>query len=210
LARQITALDAGGGTALIGGSFQGKDDSVQNAEMTIVGPDAAIKADALTSGDGGKVVVWSDESTRFYGLIDARGGSKSGNGGSAEVSGRDSLEFSGSVDLTAANGHVGELLLDPKNITITNGGSTNSFAGNTNFAQGSSTSVTFTGTDLANLRGTADVTLQANNNIVFDNNVDASGQAAIHNLTVQAGNSGLVVGTPSDPRTVGVTLRARY
>jgi iron complex outermembrane receptor protein len=32
----------------------------------------------------------------------------------------------------------------------------------------------------------------------------------IQNLTVQAGNSGLVVGTPSDPRTVGVTLRARY
>jgi len=32
----------------------------------------------------------------------------------------------------------------------------------------------------------------------------------IQNLTVQAGNSGLVVGTPSDPRTIGVTLRARY
>ena len=32
----------------------------------------------------------------------------------------------------------------------------------------------------------------------------------LQNVTVQAGNSGLVVGTPSDPRTVGVTLRARY
>jgi len=32
----------------------------------------------------------------------------------------------------------------------------------------------------------------------------------IQNVTVQAGNSGLVVGTPSDPRTVGVTLRARF
>jgi len=30
----------------------------------------------------------------------------------------------------------------------------------------------------------------------------------IQNLTVQAGNSGLIVGTPSDPRMVGVTLRA--
>jgi len=29
-------------------------------------------------------------------------------------------------------------------------------------------------------------------------------------LTVQAGNSGLVLGTPGDPRTVGITLRARY
>jgi iron complex outermembrane receptor protein len=29
----------------------------------------------------------------------------------------------------------------------------------------------------------------------------------IQNLTIQAGNSGLILGTPSDPRTVGVTLR---
>jgi iron complex outermembrane receptor protein len=31
----------------------------------------------------------------------------------------------------------------------------------------------------------------------------------IQNVTVQAGNSGLIVGTPSEPRTLGVTLRAR-
>ncbi len=31
----------------------------------------------------------------------------------------------------------------------------------------------------------------------------------IQNLTIQAGNSGLILGTPSDPRTVGVTLRVR-
>ncbi len=30
----------------------------------------------------------------------------------------------------------------------------------------------------------------------------------IQNLTIQAGNSGLILGTPSDPRTVGITLRA--
>jgi iron complex outermembrane receptor protein len=32
----------------------------------------------------------------------------------------------------------------------------------------------------------------------------------MQNLTIQAGNSGLVVGTPSDPRIVGVSLRARF
>ncbi|TVV75495.1 TonB-dependent receptor [Sphingomonas solaris] len=31
----------------------------------------------------------------------------------------------------------------------------------------------------------------------------------IQNLTIQAGNSGLVLGTPNDPRTIGATLRAR-
>ncbi len=35
---------------------------------------------------------------------------------------------------------------------------------------------------------------------IFDKNY-------MQNLTVQAGNSGLIVGTPSDPRTIGVTLR---
>ena len=32
----------------------------------------------------------------------------------------------------------------------------------------------------------------------------------LQNVTVQAGNSGLVVGTPGDPRTAGVTLRATF
>jgi iron complex outermembrane receptor protein len=32
----------------------------------------------------------------------------------------------------------------------------------------------------------------------------------MQNLTVQAGNSGLIVGTPSDPRTYGVTVRAKF
>ena len=32
----------------------------------------------------------------------------------------------------------------------------------------------------------------------------------LQNETIQAGNSGLVVGTPSDPRTYGITLRTRF
>ncbi|HLZ74861.1 TonB-dependent receptor [Phenylobacterium sp.] len=31
----------------------------------------------------------------------------------------------------------------------------------------------------------------------------------LQNVTVQSGNSGLIIGTPSDPRTIGLTLRAR-
>ena len=30
----------------------------------------------------------------------------------------------------------------------------------------------------------------------------------IQNLTIQAGNSGLILGTPSDPRVIGITFRA--
>ena len=31
----------------------------------------------------------------------------------------------------------------------------------------------------------------------------------IQNVTIQSGNSGLILATPSDPRTFGITLRAR-
>ncbi|MGH7553945.1 MAG: filamentous hemagglutinin N-terminal domain-containing protein, partial [Longimicrobiales bacterium] len=79
---------AGGGTVLVGGDFQGKNPEVQNAFRTYVGPDATIKADALASGDGGKVIVWSDDVTRAYGSISARGGAQSGNGGFVEISGK--------------------------------------------------------------------------------------------------------------------------
>ena len=39
---------------------------------------------------------------------------------------------------------------------------------------------------------------------------DLFGERYLQHVTVQAGNSGLVVGTPSDPRMYGVTLRATY
>ena len=32
----------------------------------------------------------------------------------------------------------------------------------------------------------------------------------MQNLTIQAGNSGLILGTPSDPRTYGLTVRAKF
>ena len=31
----------------------------------------------------------------------------------------------------------------------------------------------------------------------------------IQNVTIQAGNSGLILGTPSDPRTIGGTVRLK-
>mgnify|MGYP003329088646 CR=1 FL=1 len=41
---------------------------------------AEITADALSTGDGGRVIVWSDDYTNFSGLISAKG-SINGNGG---------------------------------------------------------------------------------------------------------------------------------
>jgi len=116
-ARIDASGDSGGGTVLVGGDFQGKNPDVQNAFRTYFGPDATIRADAITSGDGGKVIVWSDDATRAYGTISARGGAQSGNGGLVEVSGH-WLDFNATVDTRAPNGVTGSLLLDPSNIYI--------------------------------------------------------------------------------------------
>src|SRR5262249_9902986 len=116
---------AGGGTVLVGGDAHGANPGVQNAWRAYVGPDATIKADATASGDGGKVVVWSDDITRFYGNISAKGGPQGGNGGFVETSSRNVLDSSGSVDASAPRGVAGQWLLDPFNLTISNNANAN-------------------------------------------------------------------------------------
>ncbi len=110
----------GGGTVLIGGDYQGKG-SVTNAQRTYVSADSVVNADAKQTGNGGRVIVWADEATGFYGNISARGGSHSGNGGFVEVSGKENLVFRGTANTSAVNGKVGTLLLDPVTLTISPG-----------------------------------------------------------------------------------------
>ena len=86
---QISASgDAGGGTVLVGGNWQGKG-TEQNATSSVMATGAQISADAVTRGDGGTVVVWADGSTAVGGAISATGGAQGGNGGRVETSGKD-------------------------------------------------------------------------------------------------------------------------
>lgn len=117
--------DTGGGSVLVGGDYQGSNTSVYNARTTYIATGATIKADAINKGNGGKVIVWADHSTRFYGSISAQGGLLGGNGGFTEVSGKNYLDFAGHVNLSAVNGDRGTLLLDPENITLINGPASN-------------------------------------------------------------------------------------
>src|SRR3954464_1009989 len=110
--------DAGGGTVLIGGNYQGNGPEA-NAGRTYVEAGARINADAIRNGDGGKVIVWSLHQTVFDGAISARGGRRSGNGGFVEVSGKHFLSFTGTADRRAPHGRAGTLLLDPTDMTIT-------------------------------------------------------------------------------------------
>lgn len=110
----------GGGTVRVGGGFQGME-PVPNAQVTYVSPDSTIAANAIDRGNGGTAVIWSDNTTRFFGNISARGGIVAGNGGRVEVSGKNALTFQGEVDTRATNGAIGNLLLDPANIRIVSG-----------------------------------------------------------------------------------------
>jgi filamentous hemagglutinin family protein len=117
--------EAGGGQVLVGGDFQGKNAAIQNAERTYIGPDGVIRADAGANGDGGRVIVWADGDTRFYGHISARGGSQSGDGGFVETSGKGQLVALGTVNAGAPHGKAGTWLLDPDDITIVSGSGSN-------------------------------------------------------------------------------------
>jgi filamentous hemagglutinin family protein len=121
--------DAGGGTALIGGNYQGKDtvsiidgSAVANARVTDLRANATIKANATGTGNGGKVIVWADETANVSGAISARGGATGGDGGLIETSGKRVLNLNTgySVSASAANGKSGAWLVDPQDIEITN------------------------------------------------------------------------------------------
>ena len=116
----------GGGEILIGGDYQGKGERIENAKMVEVTNTAQITANATEQGDGGKVIVWADENTRFAGSIEAHGGAQGGDGGFVETSGKMNLDIAhgSSVDASALHedGANGAWLLDPSNVTITDGG----------------------------------------------------------------------------------------
>lgn len=108
----------GGGSIHVGGGFRGSEEGIPNAKKTFVGKNTLLKADALGSGTGGRVIVWGDSVNQFIGQISAQGGPAGGNGGFAEVSSRMHLFFKGSANLLAPLGDHGMLSLDPTDINI--------------------------------------------------------------------------------------------
>ncbi|MFM9914042.1 MAG: filamentous hemagglutinin N-terminal domain-containing protein [Methylophilaceae bacterium] len=108
----------GGGNILVGGDLHGANAAIANAQNVAINFSSTFKANANNSGNGGKVVVWSDNTTKFFGDISARGGAISGDGGQIEVSGKQSVSFGGFANAGAPHGTNGTFLLDPKNIII--------------------------------------------------------------------------------------------
>ena len=195
-ARIDVSGDAGGGTALIGGGFQGSGE--HTARQTLVAATASISADAGAAGDAGTVVVWADGLTRFAGSISARGGAQAGDGGLVEVSGKETLDYRGTVDTRAPAGDVGTLLLDPTNIEVAGASEAGvtiaevDNAGDADVDNGGggadATTNTIAAADIVTALNTTNVTLQATNNIVVTNAINASGNAGSFGLTLDADN----------------------
>jgi filamentous hemagglutinin family protein len=156
--------NTGGGTVLVGGDYQGKG-AVMNASRTFVSPDSVIRVDAETSGNGGRAIVWADDTTQFFGTISARGGAQAGDGGFVEVSGKQTLQYQGRVDTTAPNGATGTLLLDPADITITPGGTASGFTGQV--LSGDAGPTTITQNQLQAIPGNTNIVIQASNTITI-------------------------------------------
>jgi filamentous hemagglutinin family protein len=114
----------GGGNVLIGGNFQGQS-GTPTANQTYLDRQSLINADSLLTGNGGVVIVWSNQGTVFAGNISARGASQAttataaaANGGFVAVSSRESLVYRGRVDVRAAYGDLGTVLLSSQNMRI--------------------------------------------------------------------------------------------
>ena len=116
----MAGSDIAGNKILIGGDYQGtlSDSALTlgeglgvrafNSQITYVDKDAVIN----TIGDNSKVIVWADDTTRFYGSILSSSLQGGGGGNSfVEVSGKNYLDFRGNVKADT-------LLLDPTDLYI--------------------------------------------------------------------------------------------
>ena len=155
----------GGGEVLVGGGWQGSG-TIRHATTVTMAQSATVDVSATRIGDGGTAVLWSDihhplSQTRAYGTIWARGGAENGNGGRIETSGH-WLSVLGLHTFTVApQGHAGLWLLDPFNITLSNGSSGTPFSdtpGNDTYTSLVTSSIL--ASDIANALANGNVTIQ--------------------------------------------------
>lgn len=195
----------GGGTVLLGGGYQGRDASMANAQQTLLGKQASVRADAGTSGNGGTVVLWGDASTRALGRISARGGALSGNGGLIETSGK-FLDVNGiAVDAGAPKGANGHWLLDPFDINVVATGYAN--LGDADEFADPMTMVYLGASTLSSVAPGTNVTLQATNNVTFSAEVNAN--LGSGSLTVDAGNN-IMINAPLNTGGGALGLKANH
>ncbi len=172
------------GNITIGGDFQGKGNT-PTARTTNVSTQSIIAANSEQSGDGGEIIIWSDNDTKIDGTIEAKGAA-SGKGGFVETSGKETLTVSENATVDTGGG---TWLLDPTDITINNSGAANTVSAAT-ITTGLSTGNVVIHTGNAG-SDAGDITI--NENIVYNSTHDLSLLAHRHinaNANVQNGSDG--------------------
>lgn len=98
-----------------GDIYIGKSKSIEKTALKVhVDYESYLSASAQSAGNGGSIVIWSENQTEFFGKMESRGGSLCGDGGLIEVSSKKGLICQGTIDRRAAFGKPGLLLLDPE------------------------------------------------------------------------------------------------
>ena len=111
---------SGGGQILVGTTAAKPDAATPLAKTVHVKTNALVDASATQSGHGGTVAIWSSQTTTVAGVLQAKGGAASGNGGHIETSSSGQVIYGASlvVDTTAAKGKAGVWTTDPVAIVV--------------------------------------------------------------------------------------------
>jgi MYXO-CTERM domain-containing protein len=116
----VASLDVSGergaGAIVVGGKDEGQG-GIPTREI-LVRPGSVLRADADGEGPGGRILLAAGARTTFDGRASARGGRRGGDGGFVEISSAAELVWRGEVEADAPAGNAGHVLIDPKNITI--------------------------------------------------------------------------------------------
>ncbi len=183
-----------GGLIYLGDFSEGTYLRAPYSKSVTVAPGAILNADAVQTGDGGEILVWSHLDTQFRGTATARGGALRGDGGYVEISSRGDWIFddkTAKVDTSAKNGTDGTLEFDPMFLIVkTSGGSGYLNSINNLFTNNAAGTTTLTPSSIVTAAQLNNIKLQANSDVIF---VDAL--AIPYNgktLTVNAGRSVLI------------------
>ena len=226
---------AGGGTIALGTTLARASGGptvapALTAKSTTIAPGATVRADATAAGKGGKITVLSTAQTTMAGSITATGGKTAGDGGFVEVSGKTGYSLTGSVDVSAAHGTAGSILIDPDNLTISGGSTTPALVtplgtGTVLSTDDAGNNDTVKASTLNALTGS--VTLQAAQNLTVNSNLSLSATTLIlqagkdltvnnqitfasgnGNLTLQAATPGFSLSDPTGALTIKAPITA--
>lgn len=197
-------IEAPGGSIHIGGDYQGANPSIPNSRTILFEKEARLFANGEGSGNGGKIILWSDEATAAHGTIEVLGGPLGGDGGFVEISSKNFLSFNSRVDTRASFGKTGQLLLDPSDITISTAASApalttpiyNPAAASANLLDTDiSTALATTSLTIstsAGIGGNGDISILDGANVSW-NSAHSLTLLANRNISVQTGAAGITV-----------------